>query len=221
MGFSAIRAKRLGMILAVVGILPYALLQSWVVFEPLSWKAIEYPLSLRLGRITSPAFTTRRSTGYLIMLEFDWNIEPRRMDCLLGIGGPYTNCSDIPESLDVSWNLISDGHPNGAGESLDTRAASYGKTINREIGRFDAKSGQNHVVQLDIRHDGKELDTAHPRLVVMGYSWYSELARFMLSFTFFVAVFVGGIGMLLVSLPFLTRRIKRGRHSYAQSALRS
>lgn len=88
MGFSAIRAERLGLILAAAGILPFALLQSWVSFEPLNWKALEYPLSLRPGRITSPAFTTRRSASYLILLEFDWNIERRRMDCLLGLGGP-------------------------------------------------------------------------------------------------------------------------------------
>jgi hypothetical protein len=122
------------------------------------------------------------------------------------------NCSDIPESLDVSWNLISDGHPNGAGASQDTRATSYNETINREIGRFDAKSGQNHVVQLNIGRDGGELDTANPRLVVLGYSRYSELAAFMLSVTFSVAVFLGGFGLLLACAAFAVRRIQSNRH---------
>jgi hypothetical protein len=217
MGFSAIRATRLGLILAAIGILPFALLQSWVIFEPLNWKALEYPLSLRIGRITSPAFTTKRSASYLILLEFDWNIERRHMDCLLGLGGPYENCSDIPESLDVSWNLISDGRPNGAGASQDTRATSYNETINREIGRFDAKSGQNQVVQLNIGRDGGVLDTANPRLVILGYSRYSELASFMLSITFFVAVFVGGAGILLACAPLSVRIIQGNRRHHAQT----
>ena len=216
MGLSAFRAKRLGLIFAAVGILPFALLQSWVSFEPLNWKALEYPLSLRLGRITSPAFTTRRSASYLILLEFDRNIERHHMDCLLGLGGPYENCSDIPESLDVSWSLISDGHPNGTGASQDTSATSYNETINREIGRFDAKSGQNHVVQLNIGRDGGELDTANPRLVVLGYSRYSELAAFMLSVTFFVAVFAGGTGILLACVPVSVRIIQSNRRHQAQ-----
>ena len=140
------------------------------------------------------------------------------MDCLLGLGLPYENCSDIQESLDVTWNVMSDGHPNGAGESQDTRATSYSETINKEIGRFDARSGQNHVVQLNIRRDAGELNTANPRLVVLGYSSYSELASFMLSVTFFVAVLVGGFGLLLACAAFAARRIQSNRHSIAQTS---
>ena len=212
------QVKRLGLVLAVLGILPYALLRSWLTFEePLNWKALEYPVSLRTGQITSPVFTTKRSAGYLILLEFDRNIEPRRMDCLLGIGRPYENCSDIPESVDVSWTLTTDEHPNGAGTSESSHWTQYNESISRVIGSFDAKKGQNHIVQLNIRRDGRDLDSAKPRLVVLGYYQYLEDADLLQQLTFFLAVFVGGGGLLLFAMPLVVRRITSGRHSQPQS----
>ncbi len=218
MEFSKVRIKRFGLVLIIFGILPYTLLRSWLTIEaPLNWKALEYPISLRTGQIISPVFTTNRSANYLIVLEFDRNIEPGRMDCLLGIGGPYGNCGDIPESVDVSWTLTTDEHPDGAGASESSHWTQYNETIGRVIGSFDATKGQNHVVRLDIRRDGRDLDSAKPRLVVLGYFRYSEYADLMQP-AFFLAVFVGGVGLLLVAVPLLVRRIKSGRHFQPRSS---
>src|ERR1035437_5178657 len=204
-------AKRLGLWLTILGILPYALLQTWIFFEPLNWKLLEYQVSLRSGSITSPEFTTNRSTGYLILLEFNFGVDPQRMNCLLGIRGFYGECQDIPEAVDVSWRLMTDGRPYGDGSSKDKLGELYNDTINKVIGRFDATKGQRHVVLLNVRRDGSDLDSTNPRLVVQGYSKYGELAMFLLQITFYEAVLVGGSGLILVCGSFLARRIRRDR----------
>jgi hypothetical protein len=204
-------AKKVGLWLTILGILPYALLQTWILFEPLNWKLLEYPVSLRSGSITSPEFTTKRLTSYLILLEFDYGIDPQRMNCLLGIRGFYEECQDIPEAVDVSWRLMTDGRSNGDGSSKDKLGELYNDTINKVIGRFDARKGQRHVVLLNVRRDGRDLDSTNPRLVVLGYSKYGEGAMFLLQFTFYGAVLVSGTGLILVCVSFFARGVRRNR----------
>lgn len=203
--------KRLGLALVILGVLPYAAMQTWVILQQRTWTALRYPLRLRAGSRSSPDFTTRASTGYRILLEFDRRIEFQRMECLLGLEDWQADekCRNIPEAVDVSWRVLSDGRPNAAGSSRDVRGGSYSDTIAKEIGRFDARSGQHNVVLLDIKRDGSELDPASPRLVVQVYPGYWEGTIILLQLTFFGAVLVGGTGVAILGGRLLVGAIRR------------
>ena len=208
--------NRLGLALAILGILPYAALQCWVILQQRTWTPLRYSLSLRPGSITSPEFTTRASTGYRILLEFDRRIAFQRMECLLGLESWQADekCRNIPEAVDVSWRVLSDGRANSIGSSRDTRGGSYSDTIAKEIGRFDARSGQHNVVLLDVKRDGRELDSTAPRLVVQVYPGYWEGTVILLQLAFFGAVLVGVPGLIVLGGPPFVRAIRRAGRSF-------
>jgi hypothetical protein len=207
--------KRLGLALAILGILPYLTMQSWGILQQRTYEPLKYPLSLQLGSITSPEFTVRASTEYLILLEFDRSLEFQRMQCLLGLVEWQADkkCRNIPEVVDVSWRVLSDGRPNSSGSSRDAKGGAYSDTIAKIIGYFDGIKGQHNVVLLDIRRDGSELHSAAPRLVVQVHPSYWKGTAIWIQLTFYWAVIVGGAGLVIVGGRLLVRAMRRVGHS--------
>jgi hypothetical protein len=193
------KMKKLGLVLLASGVLPYLVMQTWVLAQQRTWTPLRVPVSIRTGLISSPEFVTRASTYYNIFLEFNRRIEFQRMECLLGLAfDAATKCHGTPEAVDIAWQLTSDGHLSDAGSSRSYHMGAYSDTISRQIGAFKAKSGQHHVLKLDIEKDGRDLNSASPRLVVQVVSSYWEGTMILFQLTFFIAIILGGVGLLLL-----------------------
>ncbi len=194
---------RVGVLLCITGLAISVMTWSW------SKAMNDVPLSMRIamspGHFQSPKFKTRASTQYRINFAFDSGISTEELDCLIGMNIKSVQpCTNQPAVLNVRWQIFSHGGLIANGSSSELVAASYSNhKIQRHIGFFDAKSGRDYVLALDVLGDETRLDAAHPILEVEPNLNAYEGRLMLNALAFYIGVLVAAISAIVVVIGLL------------------
>jgi hypothetical protein len=177
---------------------------NWAWYRTRTWWAIDKPLDLRVGSVSTQEFKVNINENFLVLLEVDRGVPPSIAARVLGVGELVSKVRTETHGFKLRWtvfengSVIKEGLSDGAGEGY------WSDKRGRILGFFPAKSGQKYRINLDVLEDGEGLAPYHPTLKVQvdiftldGYAMgegFSELA----------GLIVAGIGGLLLApvLPF-------------------
>jgi hypothetical protein len=158
-----IRARRIGLALIAVGLVPLA---CWTVWSGTrTWRPVDMPVSLSQGsHFSTGEFASNLDAEFAIYIDSENKIPSDELGCLLG-NGIRSTCPS-PSVVRVRWSLYSDGtvlqgtsdDTVGHGESGPSGEAS------RTIGFFKARKGRRYKLDCDVLADGSRLAVTNPRL---------------------------------------------------------
>jgi len=183
------------------------------------WKPLSVPISLTIGGVRTPEFTTGLDTTYALFVESERNIEFQRLECLMGMTNWQRSktCAGAPEVIDIEWRVMHDGQAVATGSSRNSWGGFYSDSVAREVGHFAAQKDQRYSVVLDIRRDGGELNATHPKLLVQTHpgEWKDAVVGHALSSELRiigVAAFATAGALTLIVTPLIGHLHRRYTH---------
>ena len=126
----------------------------------------------------------------------------------MGFGFSAANCAHLGlnNSLDLDWGVVrggASGHQTVVDYSVyKPLSLENGNGIGTELGRFDARRGENFKVLLRIRSDSPELNTASPKIRVEALGADLEGLLMISEFVPWLAVFFGLVGVIILIFAF-------------------
>jgi hypothetical protein len=133
-----------------------------------SWEPLILPISLSSGSIRTPELGVNLSGDYEIELQFEQVPGIKNLGCSVGNARFNPNgCAGHSDLIDIAWVLDSNGQATQTGSSDDNPSVDFiNPIVERRIGRFTARKGQNYVLIVQVKRDASELNIARPKLVV-------------------------------------------------------
>lgn len=168
------------------------------------------PVTLGVGRITTPEFKVNLNRSYIIQVEAKKRFPVDVLSCMMGISDGMFSC-DKPPLVSASWTLWSNHRIVAQGTSDDDTGGGWGNdTVDRAIGNFKGESGKKYVLDVNFTRDGTQLAIADPHLKVdVTAAFYEDITMEDLEVSaLFVVVEISGTILLLFS----ARRHWRARH---------
>jgi hypothetical protein len=135
---------------------------------------LHFPVSLKVGHVKTPEFTTRGGGGVNAIEITARNLLPAaELGCMMGISeGPQdpVDCNKEP-LIEASWKMLSGGHVVAQGSSRDMgkRGYYFGSFYGKYIGVFKAKKHEKYSLEVDFTKDGSALAVADPHLTVSDF----------------------------------------------------
>lgn len=97
-----------------------------------------------------------------------------KLDCLVGDHDFGNSCKNIPQTLNLSWELIREGRVvQGATYKAGAFAFTQG-VIEANLGSVDGIPGAPQKLAVTVNEDGADLNIANRRIVVEAKSAYWE-----------------------------------------------
>jgi hypothetical protein len=183
--------------------------------QSLNLQPLSLPVSLASGTIRTPEFTTDIDHwDYEISTDFDTKAARQRMGCLIGGEANRDRCNDIPNLIDISWELFDGERIAFDGNSGDTSGMMEepGVRYERAIGTFKAQKGHHYTLVLHVKRDASELNSANPRVVVQILRGYWEDHAIGIALGKLFASILALVGITMLGGIFAFRRFKRRDH---------
>ncbi len=139
--------------------------------HPYRYSVLDIPVSLALGTIQSPEFTTPKTQGYWILMQIDRSpSSPRDLDCMMSTAAiPFQGdtCHE-PRLLQAEWTVWENGKAIESGSSTNDASAKYtAQYIFKLMGNFQARKGAKYIVEIKFTKDGTALNLNSPHLIVV------------------------------------------------------
>lgn len=159
----------------ILGLAVVIYVSSVVILHWHNWRALELPIDLKIGAITSPEFRVDKKGHYLIELEVERNLPPDDLKCLLGMPHAQDKCSFDPV-VDIEWTLTSGTGIVASDSSRNEKDVWWGQTVKRTLGRFDGLPRTPYILEVITLFDGSVLAPANPRIIVQLH-WEDSLGE--------------------------------------------
>jgi hypothetical protein len=226
------RLRKTGLALLPVGLALAAGLHFWV--RAHARRAVDVPINLSIGHCIVE-FTPHLTAPYEISIDVDENIAKRNnfplatLNCLLGMPRPIplqkcdntpssllkciptwspANCENTPAVVDATWTLSSDAKIGAAWGSSD-EGLGRSSEAHRNLGGFDAYSGQRYTLDINFLKDGSRLAVLNPRLTVFLTSEVGIALWLWYVVGGLIAILLWLIGITLLLISFLKARRKK------------
>ena len=180
--------------------------------ERLNLQPLSLPVSLVPGTIRTPEFTADIDYwDYEIAIDFDTKVSRQRMDCLLDGEANPDRCNDIPNLIDISWELFEgdrtafEGNSGTASGMMEEPGVRYERTI----GTFKAQKGHRYTLVLHVKRDASELNSANPKIVVQILRGFWEDHAMGVGFGKLFAGILGLLGIAILAGTFTFHRFKK------------
>jgi hypothetical protein len=130
---------------------------------------LHFPISLKLGHVKSPEFTTRGGI-HAIEITAKNVLPPAELSCMMGISqGPQdpVDCGKKP-LIEASWKLWNSGHivAQGSSREMGKRGYFQGTFCAKYIGVFKSKKHEKYFLEVDFTRDGSALAVTEPHLEI-------------------------------------------------------
>jgi hypothetical protein len=199
--WSAHRKVDIGVLCAALAPLVYVLFLKY----SHNWEPLRVPILLVPGEYRSPEFTTDLTGRYIANFVADRMADRRREQCLMGVTASVLNCDRTSGLVEFDWQVVSAGSTVQGG-AYSPLSVSGGKVT---FAAFEATRGRRQNIVLRIKRDGRELNAAHPTLVVQAGPEYWEALPVYYGYSLLWAMIVGGLGILWFVVPILFRTVTR------------
>jgi len=151
-------SRRIGIGLFLAGIALLVGCKCWLASRTLV--ALDVPVSLSRGHITTHEFDVNLDSGYFIEIEVEKSPALNNLECQMW------GCYETPAVLKVQWAISSAGRTELSGASDNTNGASgRWETVGRQVGYFRSSGGRFRL-EVDVLADASNLNAGNPRLKV-------------------------------------------------------
>ena len=188
--------RKVGITLLCAGIVLYAGCRYWL--ETRTLIALDMPISLSRGHITSADFPINLKSGYYIAIGVERDAAPKNVECLMW------GCYDTPAILNVQWTLSSPKGTEASGSSNNSNGGSGNiGIVGRKVGNFVCAK-RRYRLNADILNDASILNEGRPRLkVIADGSGYNQVHRAYEGLSLFSGLLII-VGATLVFKPYDT-----------------
>jgi hypothetical protein len=213
--------NRIGLFLAAAGVCWLIGNRLW--YSTRTWTALDVPVSLAIGHVTTPEFQVNLEDQFEVELDVDRPVPSDVMDDVLGIGESPSAANANLRGFKLAWALrcneevVKQGVSDGRGEGY------WGKTTGRVLSYFPARGGKVYRLDIDVLDDGSRLSPYHPHLKVAvdlfaldGYAITEGLKEI-------AGCLAAALGIVLLAAAAITKTVDRRRlaQSQKQANLRS
>lgn len=154
--------RRIGIFLALSGLCWFLGNRFW--YSTRTWIALDVPISLAAGHVTTPEFQVNLEDRFEIELDVDRPVPSDVMDNVLGIG--ESPSATNARGARLAWTLLCDGELAKQGVSDGRGEGYWGRTTGRVLSYFSARKGKTYRLDINALDDGSRLSPYHPRIRV-------------------------------------------------------
>ena len=134
---------------------------------PEKYSAIYMPVSLAVGSVRTPEFSTV-AQWYDIIIQVEKPLPFKQMECMMGVPLDWKDCSSNDPVLRADWTVRDGEHVVDKGSIPDRCACKFdNRHIYKLIGSFGGDAGKKYVVEVKFTKDGTPLNIANPHLIVI------------------------------------------------------
>jgi hypothetical protein len=135
---------------------------------------VNIPITLAVGTVRTPVFTTRGSTYLIAILFRRSSLSYEGLKCKIGDSGLAENANELSSKckeqplIEAKWRVL-DGDQeisHGKDEGFSEHFELDNKVIRRYIGDFHCESNHKYVVEVTFAKDGSSLNFANPHLAI-------------------------------------------------------
>jgi hypothetical protein len=199
-----------GIALIVIGITVFGERSIWLLTR--INVPIDMPISMAVGRTTTPRFKVNANQFYWIKIVAKKTIPFDTLNCLLGTSSSVAKPCVEHQVIEANWILRSNGVPVAHGSSEVESGGSWSRDeISRMIGSIQAQRNRDYVLDVDILADGRALAITDPHLKIEVSGFTYEDYAFGTVFIMLICAALALLGAILIGASAVRSRRKRNR----------